>query len=116
MESILLFLISYVVLFIIYFIFFYLRGIKKNTILESLQVHFLKIRFELSNKDLNKKRIGLLITFIDPLIISLTGTIVSLPKWNYMIELLLGFVLLMAFIYSFYEIIGRIIKRKVDKK
>ena len=37
------------------------------------------------DKDLNSKKIGLLITLVDPLIISLTGTIVSLPNWNYSI-------------------------------
>ena len=115
MESILLFLISYVVFFIIYLIFYYFRGLKKKTILNSLQVEFLKVRFGFKNKELKPKKIGLIVTFIDPLIISLTGTIVSLPKWSYILELLLGFVLLIALIYSFYEIIGRIIRRKVDK-
>ena len=115
MESIILFAISYVVFFIIYLIFYYFRGLKKKTILDSLQVEFLKVRFDLKNKELKPKKIGLIVTFVDPLIISLTGTIVSLPKWNYILELLLGFVLLIALIYSFYEIIGRIIKRKVDK-
>ena len=115
MESIKLFVISYLILFIIYLIFFYILGLRKKRILNSMQIEFLKIRFNLKNKDFNPKIIGLVITFIDPLIISLTGTIVSLPKWNYIIELLLGFVLLMALIYSFYEILGRIIKRKVNK-
>ena len=64
-------------------------------------------------KDLNEKKIGLVITLLDPFIISLTGTIVSIPKWNYVIQLLLGFVVLLGLIYSFYEILGRIIKRKV---
>ena len=115
MESIILFAISYVIFFIIYLIFYYFRGLKKKTILDSLQVEFLKVRFGLKNKELKPKKIGLIVTLIDPLIISLTGTIVSLPKWNYILELLLGFVLLVALIYSFYEIIGRIIRRKVDK-
>ena len=115
MESIILFAISYVVFFIIYLIFYYFRGLKKKTILDSLQVEFLKVRFGFKNKELKPKKIGLIVTLIDPLIISLTGTIVSLPKWNYILELLLGFVLLIALIYSFYEIIGRIIRRKVDK-
>lgn len=115
MQSLILFICSYFVLFIIYLIFFYIRGLKKKCILNSLQVEFLKVRFGFKNKELKPKRIGLIITLIDPLIISLTGTIVSLPKWHYIIELLLGFVLLVALIYSFYEIIGRIIKRKVDK-
>ena len=115
MESLILFIGSYLVFFIIYLIFFYIRGLKKKTILNSLQVEFLKVRFGFKNKELKPKNIGLIVTFIDPLIISLTGTIVSLPKWNYILELLLGFVLLIALIYSFYEIIGRIIRRKVDK-
>lgn len=115
MESLILFIGSYLVFFIIYLIFFYIRGLKKKSILNSLQVEFLKVRFGFKNKELNPKKIGLIVTFVDPLIISLTGTIVSLPKWNYILELLLGFVLLIALIYSFYEIIGRIIRRKVDK-
>ena len=115
MESIILFAISYVVFFVIYLIFYYFRGLKKKTILNSLQVEFLKVRFGFKNKELKTKSIGLIVTFVDPLIISLTGTIVSLPKWNYILELLLGFVLLIALIYSFYEIIGRIIRRKVDR-
>ena len=114
MKSILLlFLISYLILFLIYFIFFYIRGLKKKCIKKSMQVEFLNIRFKINPKDLNEKKIGLIITLLDPFIISLTGTIVSIPKWNYVIQLLLGFVVLLGLIYSFYEILGRIIKRKV---
>lgn len=115
MESLILFGISYLVLFTIYLIFFYFLGLKKKSILRSMQVEFLKIRFGFRNKDLNSKRIALLIIVVDPLIISLTGVIVSLPKWNYVVSLIIGFVLLIALIYSFYEIIGRILRRKVDK-
>ena len=81
-----------------------------------MQVEFILKRFNLRKKDLKPKKIGFIICLLDPLIISLTGTIVTLPKWHYVLELLLGFVLLMIFIYCFYEILGRIIKRKVDKK
>ena len=115
-STILLFIISYLIIFIFYFIIFYLYGLKKKNILKSMQVEFLKVRFGFSNKDLKPKKIGLIICFIDPLIISLTGTIVTLPKWNYVLELLLGFVILMALIYSFYEILGRIMKVMVKKK
>ncbi len=113
MSSLILFGISYIILFIIYIIFFYLFGLKKKTILKSIQVEYITSKFKIDKKKLKPKKIGLIISFIDPLIISLTSTIVSLPKWNYVIELLLGFVLLMAFIYSIYEIVGRILKRKV---
>jgi len=116
MKNIVLFLITFVAMFIIYLVFFYIIGLKKKRILNSMQVEFLKVRFNLRNKDLNPKIIGIIICILDPLIIALTGTIVSLPKWHYILELILGFVLLMIFIYSFYEILGRIIRRKVDKK
>ena len=115
-STIYLFLFTYLFFVIIYLIVFYIIGLKKNKILTSMQVEYLKGKFDLKNKDFNKKRIGLIISFLDPFIIALTGAIVTLPKWNYMLELLLGFVLLMCFIYSFYEILGRLIKRKVNKK
>ena len=115
MNSLLLFCISYIIIFVIYLIFFYLIGLKKKSILNSMQVEFLIKRFNLRKKDFNSKNIGIIICLIDPLIISLTGTIVTLPKWHYILELLLGFIILMILIYSFYEILGRIIKRKVDK-
>ena len=115
MESLLLFGISYLILFVLYFIFFYLLGIKNKNILDSIQIEFFIKRFNLKKRDFNAKKIGIIICLLDPLIISLTGTIVSLPKWHYIIELLIGFILLLILIYSFYEIIGRIIKRKVDR-
>lgn len=116
MDNLLLFGISYIVLFILYLIFFYILGLKRKSILNSLEVQFLIKRFMFKKKDLKPKKIGIIICLLDPLIISLTGTIVSLPKWHYAIELLLGFIILMILIYSFYEILGRIIKRKVDRK
>ena len=103
-STIILFVISYFVLFLIYLVFFYIIGLKKKRILSSLQVEFLKVRFGFRNKELNPKIIGLIITFIDPLIISLTGSIVTLPKWNYVYELLLS--LLGNFIGTF--LVGKV--------
>ena len=115
MNSLLLFLITYISMFILYLIFFYIIGLKKKSILNSMQVEFLIRRFNLRKKDFNVKKIGIIICLLDPLIISITGTIITLPKWHYAIELIIGFIILMILIYSFYEILGRIIKRKVDK-
>ena len=115
-SSLILFFISYIVLFIIYLLFFYIRGLKKKSILNSLQAEFLMVRFDFKKKDLNPKSLGLIISLLDPLIISLTGTIVTLPKWHYALELMLGFVLLMALIFSFYEILGRILKVRINRK
>lgn len=115
MNSLLLFLITYISMFILYLIFFYIIGLKKKSILNSMQVEFLIKRFNLRKKDFNVKKIGIIICLLDPLIISITGTVITLPKWHYALELIIGFIILMILIYSFYEILGRIIIRKVDK-
>ena len=115
-ECLALFVLSYVVIFVLYFILYYLRGLKKKTIIKSIQIEYLKIRFKINPKNLKAKKIGLVVCFIDPLIISLTGTIVTIPKFHYSIQLLLGFVLLMALIFCSYEILGRILTRKKKGK
>ena len=114
-SAILLFLISYTILFILYYFIYYRKGLKKKSLFNSIQFEFLKVRFGFKKNELNQKKVGLIICFIDPLIISLSGTIVTLPKWSYAIALPIGFILLMALIYSFYEILGRILKA-VNKK
>lgn len=113
MESLFIFILSYIVLFIIYIIFFYLFGLKRKFILDSPQVKFLKIKYKINKKDLNQKKIGFIICLIDPFIISFTGTIISLPNWNYILEILLGFILLMIMIFICYSLLGKILKRKV---
>ncbi len=115
MDSLFLFLISFVCLFFIYLIVFYFRGLKKHKIKDSMQVQFILMRQGLKKKDINEKNIGIIICLIDPLIISTSGVIASSVKLNYIWQILIGFALLMGLIYSLYEILGRIIKRKSGK-
>lgn len=116
MESLFLFIISFVVLFIIYLIWFYIIGLKRHKIKNSMQAEFILKRQHLKKKDLNEKSLGLIICFIDPLIISISGVVASSVKLNFVWQILIGFALLMGLIYSLYEILGRIIKRKCKKK
>ena len=74
------------------------------------------IRQQLKKKDINEKSIGIIICLLDSLIISISGTIATSIKANYVWQILIGFVLLMGLIFSLYEIVGRIIKRSVKKK
>ena len=115
MDSLLLFVYTYLILFILFIIFFYIIGLKRKTILSSIEVDYLKKRFGFKDKDFNPKKIGFLICLIDPLIVSVTAIIATLPKWNYIFEVILGFFVLLLLIFSFYEIIGRIKKRVMKK-
>ena len=113
-ETLLTFLVAYILFFLLYFILVFLKSRKSNDVLNGVQATFLKIRFGFKNKDLKPKKLALLICFIDPLIIALTGAIVTSFKIHFILKVLIGFVLLMAFIFSFYEILGRIISKKIS--
>jgi len=67
-------------------------------------------------KDINEKSIGIIISLIDSLIISTSGTIATSLNLNYVWQILIGFALLMGLIFSLYEIVARILKRKCMKK
>ena len=116
MENLFIFLISFCAIFLIYFFTFYLYGLKKKKIKNSMQVELLLLRSGLKKKDINEKSIGIIISLIDSLIISTSGTVATGLNVNYVWQILIGFALLMGLIYSLYEILGRILKRKCKKK
>ena len=116
MENLFIFLISFISIFLIYFFVFYLYGLKKKKIKNSMQVELILIRQQLKKKDINEKSIGIIICLLDSFIISTSGTIATSLNVNYIWQILIGFALLMGLIFSLYEMVGRIIKRRVNKK
>ena len=116
MEHLFIFLIAFVTIFFIYFFVFYLYGLKKKKIKNSMQVELILVRQNLKKKDINEKSIGIIICLIDSLIISTSGTVATSLNVNYIWQILIGFAMLMGLIFSLYEIFGRIIKRKCKKK
>lgn len=116
MENLFIFLISFVVVFLIYFFAFYLYGLKKKKIKNSMQVELILVRQQLKKKDINEKVVGIIICIVDAFIISTSGTVATSLNVNYVWQILIGFAMLMGLIFSLYEIIGRIIKRKCMKK
>ena len=80
-----------------------------------MQVELILTRQKLQKKDINEKTIGIIICLTDALIISISGTVATSLNINYIWQILIGFAMLMGLIYSLYEIIGRIIKRKCNK-
>ena len=116
MENLFTFLISFIGIFLIYFFVFYLYGLKKKKIKNSMQVELILVRQGLRKKDINEKSIGIIICLTDALIISISGTVATSLNINYIWQILIGFVLLIGFIFCLYEIVGRIIKRSVKKK
>lgn len=72
-------------------------------------------RFKINKKKINYKKEIIFISLINSFIVSSVGTFVTALDIPNVLQLALGFVLLLALIYSLYEIYGRHLKRKTRK-
>lgn len=112
LEILIYFSFAYILTFLLYLFVFNKKGKKKKE--ESLEVMYMVNRFKLHKDKINMKRIKWILNFINPLIISVTFVAVMMID-SFALGLMVGFVIMLALIYSVYEIIGRILKRREEK-
>ena len=89
---------------------------KKKKIKSISEIDYLKAKFKLDEKKLDKDKMIIMISFINAFIISLVSSIVMLMPFAIMWQMIVAFALLFGLIYALYEIYGRHLKRKEDKK
>ena len=89
---------------------------KKKKIKRKTAIDYLKAKFKLDEKKLDKDKMIITISLINAFIISLVSSIVMLMPFATMWQMIVAFALLFGLIYSLYEIYGRHLKRKEDKK
>ena len=77
-----------------------------------MEIEYLVHKFKLDKKLLPMKKLLLEIAFINALIISFVAVIIMLIDINIILQLIIGFILLMALIYSLYEILGNHLVKK----
>lgn len=109
------FLLTYVVVFIVFNIINRLR-IKKKVYDSSLELVYLINHFNLKLDVKKQIKIIKMTTVINAFIIAIVANIIYLIPLHYVLQLMIGFVLLIILIYSVYEIYGRILKKKWGKK
>ena len=124
------YLIEFIILFVVIFLLDYLlinrkylnringkskRKRKKNTN-ELTELSYLVKKFNLDRNKLPLNKLMIIIAIINAFIISLTGEVVLLIDVNIIIQLLIGFILLLALIYSLYELLGRHLVKKGFEK
>lgn len=119
--SLILFILIFIIVFLVDYLFIkrkYLKRIngkgkrkkKKNN--ELIELSYLVGKFNLDKNKLPLKKVLMISSIINALIISLVSIVVMLIKVNYIIQLMIGFVLLISLIYSLYEIYGRFLVKK----
>lgn len=115
MTYILFFIIVFLILLFLFTIFYRNRiGKNKGKKLSEVRYFIKKFKLDKNKMDLRKFYNG--IALINSLIVSFVTTLLMYMDivwdFNYILELLIGFILLFLLIYSLYEIYGNILKRK----
>lgn len=108
----------FVVLFLIVFIAIYthnLRKVKKKKFDSIGELNYVIKKFKLDKNRINYKKEILYVSFMDSLIIASVGTFVTSLEIAIFLQLGLGFLLLLALIYSLYEIYGRHLVNKLRR-
>ena len=104
------FLASYLIIFLVYV---FIINRKKKTYADAKKmtdVTYLT-KFKIDKRKTDYNTLKWYINFINPLIISTTFVVISNIK-SFTMSLLVGFIVMLVLIYSLYEIIGRILKKK----
>ncbi len=92
------------------------RKIKKNKEAEITEFSYLIPKFNLDKKQIKYARTTTEIALINAFIISFVATIISSIPVGLVYQLLIGFVMIFALIYSLYEIYGRHLAKKWGNK
>lgn len=105
------FITSYILIFLIY-VFIINRKKKAYTDgSKQLEVNYIVSKFNLDRRKTKYSTIKWCVNILNPLIISATFVIVTNIK-SFSLGILVGFAVMMALVYSVYEILGRILKKK----
>ncbi len=92
------------------------RKVKKKKFDSIKELNDIAVRFKIDKKKINYKKEIKYITFINSFIIASVGTFVTCLDIMIILQLALGFVLLLALIYSLYEIYGRYLAKKIRRE
>lgn len=112
MYIILEFLISYILVFGLYFILFVRKKTKYDPNKVPVEYYYLVSLYRLNQKEINYKKFIYNTAFINSFIIVATYMIISklLNKWIW--QLLVGIVIIILFIIIFYGLLGRYYQKK----
>ena len=108
------FITSYILIFLIYV---FIINRKKETYTDGskqLEVNYIVSKFNLDRRKTKYSTIKWCVNILNPLIISTTFVIVTNIK-SFSLGILVGFAVMMALVYSVYEILGRILKKKEEQ-
>ena len=109
------FVVSYLIIFLLYSLVINRKKKSYKDATKQMDILYLVNKFKLNNKKTKYNTLKWITNIINPLIISITFIIVTNIK-SFTLGIMIGFLVMMMLIYSIYEIIGRILKKKESDK
>lgn len=114
MFNLLLFVITFVVVFVIYLLFVIRREKYLEKFINGKEVGYLKKVYKIKVKKSDYKSLAVVVAISNSFIIATSVTIVSLFK-NIFLEILVGFGTVLVLILVCYHIIGKLYQKKEGK-
>lgn len=105
------FVVSYLIIFLLYSLVINRKKKSYKDATKQMDILYLVNKFKLNIKKTKYNTLKWITNIINPLIISITFIIVTNIK-SFILGIMIGFLVMMMLIYSIYEIIGRILKKK----
>ncbi len=111
MQQIILFLMTYALVFIFYYFFITRKTKKKNSKKIPKEVSYLVGKYQLDLKKIDYKKLLIIISLVSSLDITIIVTLMVLFE-SYLIKLLLAIVLIIPVIFISYHLVGMYYKKK----
>ncbi len=114
MKQLIIFIILFVLVYLFYLIFVISRKKSLNKWKNGKELTFLRYRYKLNYDKINIKCLGHVIALSNAFIMASVVTFVSLFN-NFLLQMLIGFLILIPIILIVYHIIGRHYQKKMQK-
>lgn len=109
------FILSYIIFLLIYIFIINKKRKDYTNGKKQAEIYYIINKVKLDMRKTKYSTLKWAVTFINPLIISITFIIVTNIE-SYLVGILVGFITLLLLVYSCYEILGRYLKKKEGTK
>ena len=113
-SYVVLYLVTFICLYVIYYLFVVRRKKTSDKIKNSLEVKYLISKYKIDIERINLKKLSNKIALCNSFIISTTFMVVLLVK-HFILQMLLGFVVFFPLIIICYHILGKKLKKEEGK-
>lgn len=114
MEYIFTFVFCFLVIYLLYLFIIVLRKKGLEKFKTSKQLDYFKIKFKLNIKKLNFKKFANALAVTNAFIIAFTVTVIEVFD-NWILKVLVAFLILLPLMYLLYNVIGKYYKKKEGK-